>query len=152
MDPIIGGALGAVARFAPEVLGFFDRKARRKHELALLTAGAKSEQIKSDGEFRTAGVGALTAAITAQGQPSGVKWVDALNQAIRPLITIQWVLVLYPAALVLQWVAIFQVYGGSLAAAVEATRQVFGPEEKAICSFILNFWFLGRVLDKAKAS
>ena len=152
MDPIIGGALGAIARFAPEVLAHLDRKARRKHELDLLTAGAKTEQIRSDGEFRTAGVGALSAAITAQGQHSGVKWVDALNQMIRPLITIQWVLLLYPSALVLQWVAIFQSYGSNLVAAVEATRQVFGPEEKAICSFILNFWFLGRVLDKAKAA
>lgn len=34
LDPIMGGALGAVARLAPEVLGFFDKRAERKHELA----------------------------------------------------------------------------------------------------------------------
>ena len=145
METLIGGALGAIARFAPEVLNFFDRKDRRRHELAILN----SQQAAAD---RVAAVGALTAAITAQAQPSGVKWVDAMSQLIRPLITLQWVIVLYPSALALQWIAIFQQDGGSLAAAVTATAQVFGTEEKALCSFIVNFWFLGRVLKQSGAA
>src|SRR5690349_13526404 len=106
MDPIIGGALGAIARFAPEVLGFFDRKDKRKHELAVLAANRTVEQIKADGEFRTKSLEALNSAITTQGQVTGVKWVDAVNALIRPIITIQWVIVLYPMALALQWYAI----------------------------------------------
>lgn len=146
MDPtIIGGALGALARLAPEAINFFDRKDRRKHELALLNA-------QQAGADRIAAVGALTAAITAQATPSGVKWVDALNSLVRPLITFQWVIVLYPAALILQWVAAFQEHGGSLAGAVTATGQVFGSEEKALCGFIVNFWFLNRVLSKSGAA
>ena len=146
MDPtIIGGALGAIARFAPEVLNFFDRKARRAHELALAEKAASSEHVKS-------ALAVLQGAIQAQAQPSGVKWVDALNQAIRPIITLQWVIFLYPFSLILQWAAIFQQHGGDLTAAVAATARVFAPEEKALCSFIINFWFLGRVLDKARAA
>lgn len=152
MDPIIGGALGAIARFAPAVLDFYDRKAKRQHDLDLLAAQNTTAQITSDGEFRKAGVGALQAAITAQGTATGVAWVDAINALVRPLITFQWVVCLYPASLVIQWVAIFQQSGGDLAGAVAATAQVFGPAEKALCSFILNFWFLGRVLDRAKAA
>src|SRR5690606_9273658 len=35
MEPILGGLLGGVARLAPEILKFFDRRNERKHELAL---------------------------------------------------------------------------------------------------------------------
>lgn len=143
MDPVtIGGALGAIARFAPAVLDFYDRKNRRAHEIALADKAASSEAFK-------AALGAFSSAITAQSQPSGVKWVDALNSLVRPLITFQWVIVLYPASLIIQWVAVFQEIGGGLAGAAAATAKVFGPEEQALCSFIVNFWFLGRVLDKA---
>ena len=146
MDPtIIGGALGAIARFAPEVLNFYDRKAKRAHDIQVL------EKTQA-GANQLAALEALKAGITAQAQPSGVKWVDALNSLIRPLITFQWVIVLYPAALILQWVAAFAANGQNLAAAVEATRQIFGPDEKALCSFIVNFWFLNRVLSKGGAA
>ena len=145
MDPIIGGALGAIARFAPEVLNFYDRKAKRSHDLAMVEKAQSGAQA-------LAAIEALKGAVAAQAVPSGVKWVDACNTLIRPLITFQWVIVLYPSALILQWVAIFAANGGNLAAAVTATAQVFGPEEKALCSFILNFWFLGRVLDRARSA
>lgn len=145
MDPIIGGALGAIARFAPEVLNFYDRKAKRAHDLAMVEKAQSGAQA-------LAAIEALKSAVTAQATPSGVAWVDAANALIRPVITFQWVIVLYPAALILQWVAIFNASGGNLAAAVTATSQVFGPEEKTVCSFILNFWFLGRVLDRARVS
>ena len=35
LDAIFGGILGGVARLAPEVLNFFDKKNERKHEIAL---------------------------------------------------------------------------------------------------------------------
>lgn len=146
MDPItIGGALGAIARFAPAVLDFYDRKEKRKHDLELL---AKTQ----DGQSNLAALDAFKAAITTQGQVTGVKWVDAINTLIRPLITLQWVIVIYPAALILQWVQVLQMGGGDLAAAVAATSQVFGVGERALCAAIVNFWFLDRVLVKARAS
>lgn len=146
MDPtIIGGALGAIARFAPEVLNFYDRKDRRKHELAVL----QTQQAATD---RVEAVRALVEGIKAQATMTGVKWVDALSQLIRPVITLQWVIVMYPAALILQWVAVFQQHGGDMGAAVAATARVFGPEERAMCAGIVNFWFLDRVIKKAGAA
>jgi hypothetical protein len=146
MDPVtIGGALGAIARFAPEVLNFYDRKSRRAHELALADKASQNEHVKG-------ALDAFRTAIQAQGTPSGVGWIDGLNALVRPLITFQWVIVLYPAALILQWVAAFQEHGAGLAGAVAATGKVFGPDERALCGFIVNFWFLNRVLSRAGAA
>lgn len=146
MDPItIGGALGAVARFAPAVLDFYDRKAKRKHDLELLDK-------TQSGASNLAAIEAFKSAIQTQGQVTGVKWVDAINTLIRPLITIQWVIVLYPTALALQWYQIFDLSGGNLAAATAATAAVFGVGERALCSAIVNFWFVDRVLVKARAA
>lgn len=146
MDPItIGGILGGIARFAPAVLDFYDRKEKRKHDLALL------EKTQA-GASNLAAIETLKTAISTQGQVTGVKWVDAINTLIRPLITLQWVIVLYPAALILQWAQVFQMGGGNMAAAVAATAQVFGPGERALCAGIINFWFVDRVLVKARAA
>lgn len=158
LETIIGGAAGGLLRLAPEVLKFFDRKNERKHELSLLDKNLEADKqrgvqaerelvLKNDLAQVTQGLQALMEAIRGQGQLTGVKWVDALNVTVRPILTY---LIAGPYALgkfavffALTW------QGGLTGASVQAAiASTYTPADMAIVSGILNFYFLGRVFDK----
>lgn len=157
IETLLGGLLGGIFRIIPEVLKWMDRKDERKHELSMQDKALEFQKLK--GEQRVEEIGAqgqadwnkgaldaLKAAIVGQDAPSGVKWVDGLNKLIRPIITFQWVIILYPAVIVCGVVMAFNAGANPLDAIVKA----FGPAEKAIAAGIIDFWFLGRVFDKVK--
>lgn len=152
---LLGGGLGGVLRLAPEVLKWIDRKNERQHELSMFDkqleadrqrADMKLAEVNAAGQFQLDGAGldALKEAIKGQSQMTGVRWVDALNQLMRPLITLQWVILLYPAVIVATYALMLQAGDGAL----NALLKVFGPEEKAMVAGIVNFWFLDRVIRK----
>jgi hypothetical protein len=154
---LIGGLLGGIFRLLPEILKYLDARNERKHELAMQEKAIEFQRLKGDQrmeEISAQGqqdwnVGALETLRTAlQGQdtPSGVKWIDGLSKLMRPLITIQWVVFLYPAVIVCGFIVLVQ----SGVSVLQALPAVFGPEEKALVAGILNFWFLGRVFDRVR--
>jgi len=154
---LIGGLLGGIFRLLPEILKYLDARNERKHELAMQDKAIEFQRLKGDQrmeEISAQGqqdwnVGALETLRTAlQGQdtPSGVKWIDGLSKLMRPLITIQWVVFLYPAVIVCGFIVLVQ----SGVSVLQALPAVFGPEEKALVAGILNFWFLGRVFDRVR--
>lgn len=157
METLLGGLLGGIFRVIPEFFKWLDAKDERKHELAMQDKALDFQRLKGDQrveEIRTQGqqdwnagaLEALKAAISAQAVPTGVKWVDALSGLMRPLITLQWVILLYPAVIVSGFV--LAVSGGT--PPLQALIGCFGPDEKALTAGILNFWFLGRVFEKVK--
>jgi hypothetical protein len=85
----------------------------------------------------------LKTAIEGQDKPSGILWIDGFSKLMRPLITFQWVVLLYPGVIVATFVLLI-INGVPV---VDALNKVFGPEEKALVSFIVDFWFVGRVLE-----
>lgn len=150
---LLGGGLGGALRLAPEILKWMDRKNERQHELAMFDKNLEADRLRSDQRLAevnataqsaldVAGLQALVEGIKAQGQMTGVKWVDGLNQLMRPAITLQWVVILYPAVIVATYVLMLQAGDGAL----NALLKVFGPEEKAMVAGIVNFWFLDRVI------
>ncbi len=153
MEPIttiLGGILGAGARLVPEVLKWLDRKDERKHELAMQDKAAEMARIQGaqkleEGnlQYDSKGLDALIESVKAQAQPSGVRWVDAMSSLMRPLITVQWVILLYPAYLVASMIV-----AGAATDPAGALLKVFGADEKAIVAGIINFWFLDRVLRR----
>jgi hypothetical protein len=156
LETLLGGLLGGVFRLAPEVLKLVDAKNERKHELAMQDKALEFEKVRgaqkmeeigaqADSAWNTGAMTALVESIKGQSEKTGVKWADALSTIMRPIITLQWVVILYPAALV----AGFSLAVGAGTPPLEALTSTFGAEEKAIAAAILNFWFLGRVLDKA---
>lgn len=158
-SPILGGLLGGMFRLVPEILKHFDRKNEREHELkmqdkmleyARLTGQMKVEEIKTKGEmeFDLKGLEALIEAIRGQEQPTGVKWIDGLSKLMRPLITLQWVVFLYPAIILSGLIITLRGSDEPLTITniAMALRGIFGETEKAICAGIINFWFLDRVL------
>jgi len=157
ISTLLGGLLGGFFRILPEILRYLDRKSERTHELAMQDKAIEFERIRGAQrleEIRTQGqqdwnVGALETlqtALAGQDTPSGVKWIDGLSKLMRPLITIQWVVFLYPAVIVAGFIVLVQ----SGVSVLQALPAVFGAEEKALVAGILNFWFLGRVFDRVR--
>lgn len=148
---IFGALFGGVFRLIPEFMKMWDRKNEREHEVKL--GEQQMELIKLQGSYKMQEVNASTdiahmnaimEVAKAQAQATGIKFVDAWNALMRPLITTQWLLLLYPAFLI----ASFMLSIESGTPALVALIQVFGPDEKAICSGLFTFWFLDRVIRR----
>jgi hypothetical protein len=150
---LLGGGLGGLLRLAPEFMRLLDRKNERAHEASMFDKQLEADKLRSDlriGEANAAGqiaidqagLAALVEGVKAQAVQTGVRWVDGLSALMRPLITLQWVILLWPAVIVSSLYGL--VVGG--APIWEAVPQVFGTEEKGICSSIIGFWFVDRAL------
>ena len=157
ISTLLGGLMGGIFRFLPELLKFLDAKNERSHELAMQDKALEFQKLKGDQrideinaqgqqDWNTRALDALKAAIEGQDAPNGIKWIDGFSKLMRPLITLQWVVFLYPAVIV----GSFIVHVQSGMPVLQALPLVFGEQEKALVAGILNFWFLGRVFDRVK--
>jgi hypothetical protein len=155
MLTLLGGLFGGLFRLAPELMKWLDKKDERAHELSMfdkqieadkLRSEQKIDEIETQGQYTldTAGLAALQEAIKAQGQMTGIKWVDGVNSMMRPLITFWWVIVLSTVAEVCMYISLL--HAG--VPGVDAVLKLWGPEEKATVAGIINFWFLDRVIRR----
>lgn len=149
IETLIGTLLGGAFRMAPEILKWSDRKHERKHELAMFDKQLEADKLKAqaaqaqaESQITLADIDALTSATRAQGQLTGVRWVDGLNSLMRPIITFWWVIVLYTGALCAQYFTLVDAGTGHL----DALLQLWGTEEKSIVASIISFWFVDRSL------
>lgn len=150
LETILGGLLGGALRAVPEVLGFLDKKNERAHELALgdqqyrvaeLQFQAQREVKDLDVEqsqFISA-FQAIKEGITAQAVKTGIAWVDAVSSLVRPAIT-AWVFALYSAVKVASLYVALKTMGTA-----DAVLSIWGPNDEAMLSTIVMFWFVGRV-------
>ena len=166
LSTIFGGALGAIARLVPEFLKWTDRKDERAHELNMQKSAYEFQKLKGDQTIDEAkiegdnaiGIASMTALVEAiKGQdaplpmPGGrfgnflTATANFASKIMRPLITFQWVVLLYPAVIIASFVLAINHGAEPLVALVK----VFGPEEKALVAGIVNFWFLDRILKRA---
>lgn len=154
LETILGGALGGLARLAPEVLKFLDRKNERKHELALgeqqfkmASAQNQAALAKADIELMqsqfVAALDAMKEGIVAQGRSTGIRWVDAISATVRPAIT-YWIFALYSIAKSYQ-IKLVMASGAGLSEAVSAS---WSASDDAMLSAVLTFWFIGRVWER----
>lgn len=154
-DPITGAIVGGIARFAPEVLKFFDRRNERKHELALgeqqarlieLQSHTRLEEIRAQGDEAqaVAGLEALRDAIQAQAKPTGIRWVDALSATVRPVWTY---------LVLLAWATVKYVNVAMAIAHAEDWETVqsilWTTDDATMLSTLATFWFLDRVIRKS---
>jgi len=97
----------------------------------------------ADAAWNTGAIEALKEAVAAQGQRSGVRWVDALSTSVRPVIT--YLLVsMYCTVKVSTFVG--SVYAGAGFGA--ALLAAWTEADQALLAGILNFWFLSRVWER----
>lgn len=149
---LLGGILGGVARLAPEVLKFFDRKGERKHELALGDQQAKLIELQgktrldelhvtTEAAQMVAGVEALKEAYASQ--KTGFKFADTVNAIMRPWITAM-VVGFWAAVKVAAFVQLAQ---GDIAWTV-ALQASWTDNDWTMLAGVTNFWFLSRVFEK----
>lgn len=158
-ETAIGGAVGAIARLAPEVLKLIDRKNERKHEALMLdknieaeksraAAGLKEVELRADSAQVTSAIGALQEALKGQFQPIGNKFIDGLNFSVRPVLTYliagPYALGKFAVFIALLWTG-HALDASAVKAALDAT---YTAADMAIVSGIINFFFLGRVFDR----
>ena len=149
----VGAIAGGFFRLAPEVLKLIDRKDERKHEAVMADKAAALEHAKAASTERLAAtqaeqtvsvaeLQAIIEATRAQGQLTGVKWVDALNSLVRPILAFQWLIVLWPA------ITIAGIWLSVLAGTdpIVAIKAAWGVDEKAMASGIAAFWLVDRSL------
>lgn len=152
---LLGGILGGISRMVPEVMKFMDRKKEREHEVTMFDLQLKADAQKSTQQLAaidaqsagaqfTSSLSALQEAIKAQATQTGIKIVDAINALVRPGVTYivfgMWVLV--------KLTTLYQLseHSTDFSAAVLLW---WTSEDQAMLTYILNFWFLGRVFEKA---
>ena len=155
LESIIGTLLGGTFRLLPELLSWLDKKDERKHELAMFDKQIESDKLKveaqqklveteGDIKLEQADIEAIVAATKEQGKLTGIRWVDAFSAVIRPLMALQWLIVLWPMVVITGFILAVRFGTDPLV----AVRQMFGPEEKALATSIASFWLVDRSLRK----
>jgi hypothetical protein len=155
IETLLGTVFGGLFRLAPEVIKVIDRKDERKHELSMFDKQLDADKMKGDqaqhmadtqaeAQIGAAEIQALVEATKAQAAQTGIKWVDAMNSAIRPLLALQWLIFLWPAVILAGFV--LAVIGG--ADPLVALKASFGVDEKAMAASIASFWLVDRSLRK----
>ena len=154
---ILEAITGGLFRLAPEVIKLVDRKNERAHEALMIDKTTALEQakaasaerlatIEADSKVNAGELQALIEAVKAQAQQTGIKWVDALNSMVRPLLAFQWLLVLWPAVVV-AGIVLAVTHGTEPMAAIKAA---WGADEKALATSIASFWLVDRALRKMR--
>lgn len=165
---LFGGSLGGLLRYVPEIFKLFTEQRDRDHEyrmtqLQLDIDKARAAQaidlVHAQGEMaqQTGELQAYIEAIKGQSNMSGVPWVDALNQSVRPVVTYWWMTLLTLYKVVMIVVATIELYaaikvaqgiaGFSPALSTYAAR-VWTPQDAGILAMILGFWFVDRSIRK----
>lgn len=158
IETLVGTLFGGLFRMAPEILKWMDRKDERKHELAMFDKQLDADRMKGDqalaltnaqaaAAMGSAEIQALIEATKAQAVLTGNRFIDGINSLMRPLITFWWVIVLYTAALVAQF--LFLIDNGT--EVTQAILKLWGADEKALVASIMSFWFVDRSLRKGFA-
>lgn len=158
IETLLGTLFGGAFRLLPEVLKWLDRKDERAHELSMFDKQLEADKLKGEQSQRlaeieanasigAAEINAIIEATKAQAAQTGIRWVDALNSLIRPLLAMQWLILLWPAVIVAGFVLAVQ-HGTNPLVALQAA---FGVDEKAMAASIASFWLVDRSLRKMGA-
>lgn len=139
MITALAALLGFLSSMLPEMVSFLRDRADRAHELKILAL--QIEQQKQGAlarleEIRTQGDAAITRAAYRTWY-SGIRWVDALNGTVRPVIAYAFFL-LYAAV---KW---SQVQSG-------LPWLIWSEEDQAIFAGVISFYYGQRAFGKVRA-
>ncbi len=148
MLTLLGSLLGFATSFAPKIFDFFQERADRAHELAMIDR--QMEQMKLGGELRLQEINAQADIAQAKAiyrHDSSIKsatWVDNLRGSVRPIITYLLVVTfiaikgagLY-ALIVIEGIAIYQ-----------ALPAIGDDQFNAMLAAVISFWFGSRAMNR----
>lgn len=143
MLTILSALGGLASSLLPDVIhGFFGTKqdkADKSHELAILDRQIALQAAGQAGKMEELGLqadiaesGALEKRVTV----IGVRWVDALNASVRPVVTY----------------AFFALFAWHIGTAILGTPQpaAWSEEVQALFAGIMGFWFGNRAMKHAR--
>ena len=148
MLTLLGSLLGFATSFAPKIFDFFQERADRAHELAVIDR--QMEQMKLGSQLKLEEINANADAAQAKAiyrHDSSIKsatWVDNLRGSVRPIITYLLVVTfiaikgagLY-ALIVIEGMAIYQ------------ALPVIGDDQfNAMLAAVISFWFGGKAMSR----
>lgn len=151
---LLGGGLGGLLRFVPEMFKLFTEQKDRDHEFRMTTLQLEIDKaratqaldlVHAQGDV-TAQAGEMQAyieAIKGQSAPTGVAWIDALNGSVRPVITYWWMLLftVYKACTIglaaAQWTNLDNFIGA-----------LWTAQDAGTLAMIIGFWFVDRSFRK----
>ena len=144
MITLLGSLIGFLGAAFPDILKLYRDKADREHELRILAL--QIEQQKQGAaqrleEIRTSADISESVALYKTYQ-TGVRWVDALNGTVRPLLAYAF-FVLYATAKLLQFYVIAP-------NDVTMIGMLWQGEDQAIFSGIISFYFGQRAMSKLR--
>lgn len=152
LESLLGSLLGGAFRLIPEGMKLFERKDERKHELAMFDKQLEADRLRgkiaieqADASLGGAEIQAIIEATKAQAMPTGIKWVDALSCTVRPIVT-YLLLGLYMA----HKLAVMSVALSAGTDFLTYAAGMWGPEDMALLSSIMSFWFVDRSLRKKR--
>ena len=148
---LLGGALGAISRLAPEIIKFFDRKNEREHELKMYTL--ETDLVKVRGEikieekyvdFGVAQLDAMAAAYKEQetAVAKSSKWIANLSASVRP--GIAWMIFLFYMISKVTFIAA----GLAIGQPWHELLSVWSAEDMGLLSMVLGFYYTNRSIPQ----
>lgn len=156
MMAILSALGGAFVRMLPEIMSLFNKKTDNSHELALMDKQIELEKIKSENKIKeTEAEGDVTqainlieaqkAAVEGQMQKVGIWIVDVLNFLVRPYIAYTSITFYYLAKIAMFLLA----YQNGLST-WDGILKIYTEEDFNLVVGVINFYLVGRVIDKKK--
>ena len=146
----IGSLVGFASAALPDVLDIVKDGQERKHELALIDRQMEMAKLNHKQKLEAINLEADISETRALYRhdtklSSGYKWVDALRSTVRPFITYAFFLLFCCVELATFYILVKNGITGP-----EALVQVWGPEEQALFSTVISFWFGQRAMAKLR--
>lgn len=149
MTTLFASLLGFVASLFPELIKLWREGKDRQHELAILDRQMEQQRqghTQRLEEIRVAGdIAESQAVYSFANRPTDVKWVEALQASVRPVITYAFFVVF--AAFKIAALRALAVDGLELA---EALQAIWDSETQALFAAVMGFWFGSRQIQKLR--
>ncbi len=140
MLSLLGSLLGFGTSFLPKVMDFFQDRADKKHELAVMT---KAAEIQLDRTAIDANIREVETIHEHDANLDGGGVINALRASVRPVITY-----LFMALFIAVEVTTYMLLLDKGINPGDALLSVWNDEVMAMWSAILAFWFGGRQFRK----
>lgn len=138
MITVLASLFGFLSSMLPELVGLYKDRADREHEIKLLMLQLEQQKQGHTARLEEIRIGAEGAHSHALYRTwySGIRWVDALNGTVRPVIAY----------------AFFLLYAGVKVAQMESGLPwlLWNEEDQAIFAGIISFYFGSRAFGKGR--
>ena len=148
MLTLLGSLLGFATSFAPKIFDFFQERADRAHELAMIDR--QMEQMKLGGELRLQEINAQADIAQAKAiyrHDSSIKsatWVDTLRGSVRPIITY----LLVVTFIAIKGAGLYALIAIEGMAIYQALPAIGDDQFNAMLAAVISFWFGSRAMNR----